>query len=497
VTDFRHAIRSSEGIERVVVAFQRWLHIPDPGQLYVVLATVAANRMAGDPVWTVLVGPPGGGKTEAIASLGDLPEVHFAATLTEAALLSGTPKRDKTRESTGGLLKQVGDYGIVVCKDFTSVLAMASDSRGQVLAALREVYDGSWTRLVGTDGGRTLHWSGKCGMVAGCTPTIDRHHAVMGAMGERFVLYRLPSANADEIARRSLEHVGSERAMRDELRGCVRQFFDALSLPDAAPRPSPDDTERLIILATFAVRARSAVERDNYSREIELIPEPEAPTRLVNVLARMLGSLRIIGVTDEWAWRTVAKLALDSIPQIRRDVLEHLVDQSIPVTTATVCEACGYPKRTAERALEDLVAHGLVTVKRYGPGKATEWRISEWAEDRWRRIATSPDIPDGADSPLNSPLTVSSRKTGEVAFSGLNPAVVAESSGSDDAEGPLGMHAGHGADGGNAAPPTASTDREIPEAASDARRNGAKQMSSMEEPAAQIERLAAKRGGQP
>jgi len=85
---------------------------------------------------------------------------------------------------------------------------MHRDARASVLAALREVYDGSWTRLLGTDGGKTLHWEGRVGFLAGCTQTIDRHHAVMGAMGERFALYRLRTADADEHARRSLQHAG-------------------------------------------------------------------------------------------------------------------------------------------------------------------------------------------------------------------------------------------------------------------------------------------------
>lgn len=49
-----------------VDVFQRWLHLPDPGSLYVTLAAVVANRTAGDPVWLLLVGPPGSGKTEVL-----------------------------------------------------------------------------------------------------------------------------------------------------------------------------------------------------------------------------------------------------------------------------------------------------------------------------------------------------------------------------------------------------------------------------------------------
>ena len=104
-------------------------------------------------MWTQLVGPPGCGKTETFNSLSGLPDIHHAATLTEAALLSGTPKKERDAGAKGGLLRQVGPFGLLLVKDFTSVLSMARDSRTSVLAALREVYDGSWTRHVGTGGG--------------------------------------------------------------------------------------------------------------------------------------------------------------------------------------------------------------------------------------------------------------------------------------------------------------------------------------------------------
>ena len=42
----------------------------------------------------------------------------------------------------------------------------ASLDRGRDVGVLREVYDGSWIRHIGSDGGRTLHWYGKVGLVS-------------------------------------------------------------------------------------------------------------------------------------------------------------------------------------------------------------------------------------------------------------------------------------------------------------------------------------------
>src|SRR6266550_1514484 len=138
-----------EYLSEVVGSFERWLYLPDARALLAVLGAVSANLLPGDPLWLVVVGPPGGGKTELLNALGEL----------EAG-------------AKGGLLREIGDFGILLCKDLGSVLSMNRDARAAVLAALREVFDGSWTRHVGTGGGRTLHWRGKVGLVAGCTPTI-------------------------------------------------------------------------------------------------------------------------------------------------------------------------------------------------------------------------------------------------------------------------------------------------------------------------------------
>jgi hypothetical protein len=372
-------VESLPTLRAVEATFGKWLHMPDLSALHVVLGTIAANLRAGDPVWLLLVGAPGGGKTELLQALGALENVHPTATLTEAALLSGTPKRDKAKDASGGLLRTIGDFGIIVCKDFGSVLSMHRDARGQALAALREIYDGSWTRHVGTDGGRTLSWAGKVGLVAGCTPTVDRHHAVMSAMGERFVLFRLPALDDAQQMRQSLGHAGREHTMRAELAHAVEQLF-AHNLQEPRER-SEQETERLIALARLVVRCRSAVERDRYTRDIELIPPAELPARLGLTLDRLLSGLDAIGLGREPAWAVITKAALDSIPQARRDVM-HLLHVNGPMRTAPIADALGYPTMTARRAIEDLKAHGIVDrLEKGGGNKGDLYGLGQWAQE--------------------------------------------------------------------------------------------------------------------
>jgi hypothetical protein len=374
----------SDSLAEVVSTFRQWLYLPDPGPVEVYLAAIAANRMKGDPVWLQFVGGPSTGKTEIILSGSALPDVYLASVLTEAGLLSGTPIRDRPEHAGGGLLMQVGSFGIILCKDFSSVLAMHRDSRAKVLAALREIYDGRWTRNLGSDGGQTLSWSGKIGLVAGCTPSIDGHHAVVSAMGERFVFYRMPPVDGQQQAIQALHHAGKEVLMRAELARAVKGFMTGLKLASERPTLGDDQTEALVALARLAARSRSSVERDGYRREIELIPEPEAPGRLARILSQLFAGMAVAGIGRQEAWRLVKKIALDSMPAIRRAVLEVLLSRGETRTgTAAVAAKIGYPDQTTRRALEDLNAHGVVDGFGGGQGKQKSWQLSQWAWEQY------------------------------------------------------------------------------------------------------------------
>jgi hypothetical protein len=367
-------------LQQLETTFQEWLHLPDLGPLHFLCGTIAANHMSSDPLWVMFVGGPGWGKTELLMSTRGLPHVHTAATITEAALLSGTRRKERDAAAKGGLLRQIGLFGFLVLKDFTSILSMNRDLRSALLAALREIYDGSWTRHVGVDGGRTLEWQGKLAVIAGCTGAIDSFHAVIGAMGERFIFYRFAHDETDEAlqAGKALDLYGLELKMRYTLSGMMERFFAGLTIPMQPPSIERPDRARLIALASLAARCRSAVERNGYSREIELIPDAEAPGRLALTLARLLAGLRCIGVTPEDAWTLLVKVALDCMPDLRRKVFLHLVEHSDDrFPSRDIATMLGNPTTTTTHTLEDLAAHRIVS--RHPAKSADEWNISDWA----------------------------------------------------------------------------------------------------------------------
>ncbi len=367
---------AADALDSYLTTVRKWQFLPDTRAAKFAVAVIVANHHDGDPIWGLVVGASGSGKTETIMPMAVLPNVHLVSTLTEAALLSGTPKKNTAQGAKGGLLRAIGEFGVLLCKDFTSVLSMHRDARAAVLSALREIYDGRWDRHIGTDGGRTLTWRGRIGFLGACTPIIDTHHSVMSTMGERFVLYRMPKVDNRELARAAIRNSRRSATMRAEIGDAARRLFEAIDLTTLPAAVTDPDENRLIALASFVAQARSPVERDGQRREIELVPDAEAPTRIGIVLTRLLGGLRTIGVDDETAWDVLAKVGIDCLPVIRAKCLAAVSGEKAS-TTSDIATIIGYPTVTSRRALEDLGVHGLLKRDSGGQGRPDVWRLSE------------------------------------------------------------------------------------------------------------------------
>ena len=317
-------------ITQVEAVYARWLHDGDRVTTRVFHAAYVANMMLpGDPVWVFLVGGSGQGKTERLTPLNDMPHVVLASTLSgEAALLSATARRDRAEHAHGGLLRRVGAKGVLIVKDFTSILEMDRTARGKVLAALREVYDGRWDREVGAEGGQTLTWQGKCGFLAACTTTIDKAHAVMNDMGPRSLFVRLPPADLVKIAGSALDHMGHEQAMRKELATLRPDCSPISPASPHEPRAGPgraDRPRRPGVAGPLASAPR--LERRGRARRRRRGADPDhqaARPALARLRRPRPRPARILG--------SGRRCALDSIPKLRGAVIRYLAGWMIRQT---------------------------------------------------------------------------------------------------------------------------------------------------------------------
>jgi Domain of unknown function (DUF3854) len=389
-----------------LATFRRWLHLPDVDPLLAIAAAAAANRSDdASPVWLLVIGPPSAGKTEQITGLTDLPESVLAATVTESALLSGTSSKERAANATGGLLRQIGGHGLIVMKDFTSVLAQNRDARGAALSALREVYDGSWDRPVGTDGGKVLRWRGKVGVIAGCTNAYDKHYSVISQLGDRFLLVRLagdddnPDAAALSIGMSALTHSEDElveRRMRRELAGALAGLVAGAN--HARTHRGLEHTEKLEIirLARYAGVSRTPVDRDGYTGDLLSMPAPEGPGRLTIAFRQVLGGLEAIGVDSETSWRIVRRLAVDTAPALRTSVLRVIAGGPIsPTRTSVIARSAGIVTKAAARVLDDLSLIGLANHTKEGTANNSPdlWSSTDLLLRLWPESETEMYVP--------------------------------------------------------------------------------------------------------
>ncbi|MGH3971040.1 MAG: DUF3854 domain-containing protein, partial [Mycobacterium sp.] len=242
--------------------FKKWLGEDyDTDALDACLAAAAVEQLDGDPLWLLIVSGSSNAKTETVQPFRSVGGLVVGNISSEAALLSASPKHEHAKDATGGLLRQLGSAGLLVIKDVTSILSMDHVTRGRVLAALREIYDGYWVRNVGAEGGRTIPWTGRIAIIGAVTTAWDTHHTVIASMGDRFLLLRMDST--DEPSRiaaglRAIGNTGDEVAVRAELAGAVAGVIAGM---DHEPIRLADAETRVIVAAADLVtRARTAVE---------------------------------------------------------------------------------------------------------------------------------------------------------------------------------------------------------------------------------------------
>ena len=303
----------------VVRVLQTHYHEPDVEAARALYAAVAAHDLTGQPVWPMAIAPPGSLKSELITALEGMPSVFLVDAVTPKTFLSGQIPDDKTpTDRKASLLHRIGESGMILIPDFSTVQSMKADDRATILATLRKIFDGKFAKEFGT-AEKVETWTGRITVVVGTTPEIDRTRAATQALGERFVMVRWRRAGV-EAARKAVRQ--DPKRVHAEVREAVHRLLTDMSSTEITLEDMWQ--ERIVNLAEIAVRGRTNVGRNPATKEIEEDPQPESATRLAQQLTQLSrGSARLEGrdTVSQLDFELVKRVAFDCIPPRRKEIL--------------------------------------------------------------------------------------------------------------------------------------------------------------------------------
>ena len=381
--------------------FDSFLLLEDRNLVRLMLAAVIGNQMPNRrPIWLMIVAPSSSGKTTLLNSIMGLELINKngdktypmqeISEMTESSFASGLRRSDKETS----LLFKIPWGGMLLFKDFTSMLSQHKEVQQKLMTQLREVYDGRYTKRFGT--GEDVEWVGKIGAIAGVTEAIYQHLESMSVMGDRFILYQPLQPDRKEALNFKLDQElrgTTENTQMPIIQGLVQEYLqNALNnLADDVLTLDRATRDEVVDIADFCTMARSGIFTNNYTGDIVFTPTPEMPMRMFEQMLALASALRFMRIMEgdivskeqplpQEDMDLIYKVAYDSIPIVRRIALRHIAQHTSGVDSAALAMKINYPTKVVAGWLEQLNALGVVQrLKKSGFGNW--WKLRKEYQD--------------------------------------------------------------------------------------------------------------------
>ena len=393
-------------LEELKAVMGRWLHLSDPEVVDVVLVASIAVSIPGDPLWLMLIGPPGSIKTETLRGLSGK-KVHSLDQLTPHTLITGLKSEDAID------LLPLLDGKLLVVKDFSAIL---SDERNlnQILADFRGAYDGYLEKGFGSGVG-VKRYESRFGLIAASTGAIDRYWSVAQQLGDRMLKFRVRTDKRKAEAK-AFKSAGQEKEMRATINRAMSALMGRLESNLKVPEIPRAIEARIEKLAGFAALFRSEVMRDRMHHIIG-VPDSEVGTRLAKQFKKLALSLAVVrehGEVKETEYDTLRRVAMDTVPSKRMRIVKALPElervgggedgeKIVYPKSSEVGQHVRLPTTTTTEELEDL--WGLGILERHGvEEREYRWELKRELRDMMAEcgiIETQPTL----TPPISMPPT--------------------------------------------------------------------------------------------
>lgn len=386
-------------LKQVTEMFEKYRVYSDKGVIKMLALSVIANQLidkSKKPLWIVFVAPPSGGKTDIVATISTVMKNDKAlceriSDASYAAFASGMQNKS---EEISILERLDPNGGILLFKDFTTVLSKRKEDFIQIMGLLREVYDGEFDKPFGN--GVRIEYRGKCGMIACCTPIIYHRLPELAAMGERLLMYQIEQPEEEKVFEKIWQNEDAGIDGTDEMTLVMKEYIEeifAFILKERATvkdiRISKEERKEFGNVASFICAARTSVEW-NFKHDTIMFggkDMKESPYRMLKQFIAMATGLIVMNIfeggepvltKDDTA--IIYKTAFDSIPLMRREVIRIITKYMYGVTTQGVADAMGRQHQAVQIWLDELTAVGVIFKRKdaaYGAGDKEKYFISE------------------------------------------------------------------------------------------------------------------------
>lgn len=335
------------GFESILNKVKQYLVLEgDDEHIVDIYLATALSLESERPVWIMIVAPPSSGKTELISLVEKLQHFHPLHNLSARTLFSSHPAA-----GGGYMIREVGQKGLLVFPDFTTILSQDSKSRNPIFNQLRIIFDGCASQGSGVDTGAIREWRGKVGIIATVTEAIERIKESQSDLGERFLYYAY-SPSVIEFSQ--LESLNKSEELKIEVGLDVFEYLNNCKEELVQVEMTKEIDEKLFTISRFIGTGRATVERDGNSRSVIYTHEPEKPFRVHKLLKSLYNALIVVNGDSDRSIKIIQKVAMSSIPKQRLLSIaltypkDSILDLSCFVGSMNVSET------KVRRVLEDL-----------------------------------------------------------------------------------------------------------------------------------------------
>ena len=290
----------------------------EPDFLKVMLGTIIANRLDGESVWLLILGPPSSGKGM-LSTVSKSREIVMVSTLSAKSLMSGARKQDTLDGKDASLLPKLHGK-VMIVKDASTISDMNPNAKGAIFSQLRSAFDGDMEAA--HTGLGTVKAASKFGIIMAGTPDFERSRALEGNLGERFIHFRPAIESKNKKIWNTIKRSKGKQAKYNDMCNAIVQYLSECGEPEKIYCP-----DEIFELCQKLAVLRAGFSYDRYTKEIDFGPTIEAPFRVAQQFSSLYTALRYID-NPKNAMTIIRRMIIDSIPFQRFQALQYVLQSN-------------------------------------------------------------------------------------------------------------------------------------------------------------------------